>query len=254
MRQLLRREEERKRVANQMPVENPRPAPTASAKRNPPAANPPEANRQSTPAQNPPPASAPGAAAAPPRPQPPPTVASQVVNPSSAAPDGPPVGKERAAQVTPPSSAPATPKPDGSAPQQTPPPAARPQLTPTSPPVQLANQPLSGKWIYSAGSASNSPFPPETVTLNLTEVNGQVRGIFAGRYRVPRNNKFSGRVTFSFDGPVHPGSSKFPFTASDGMKGTIEVIRLPGRQDTIEVVWHSERDKLTFDDLYFRLP
>jgi len=88
----------------------------------------------------------------------------------------------------------------------------------------------------------------------LTESNGQLRGVFSGRYRVPKNAKFNGRVTFSFEGPVRAGPSKFSFTASDGMKGDIEIIRLPGRKDEIEVVWKSERDKLTFDDLYFRLP
>ena len=88
----------------------------------------------------------------------------------------------------------------------------------------------------------------------MKEQNGQVSGNFNGRYRVPKNIKFNPRVSFSFAGPLHAGSSKYAFTGADGMKGEIELIRLPGRQDAIEVVWKSERDKLTFDDLYFRLP
>jgi hypothetical protein len=88
----------------------------------------------------------------------------------------------------------------------------------------------------------------------MTEAYGQVRGVFVGRYRVPKNRKLNPSVKFSFEGPVRPGSSKFPFTTADGMKGEIELIRLPNKQDAIEVVWYSERDKLTFDDIFFRKP
>jgi hypothetical protein len=38
------------------------------------------------------------------------------------------------------------------------------------------------------------------------------------------------------------------------MKGDLEIIRLPGKQDAIEVVWTSPQDKLTFDDIFFRVP
>ena len=223
MRQTMRKDEERKRVENQMPAENPR------------AAAPPSARTSTPPAPSPtptPPTLAPSTANQPPtpvqttplpKPQPPPPVISQTVKPPAPA------------QTSVPAQAPPAPKPAVTAPQ---------------PPLA----PLSGRWSYSAGSASGSPFPPEVTTLNLTESNGQLRGIFSARYRVPKNSKFSGRVTFSFEGPAHAGSSKFSFTASDGMKGDIEIIRLPGRKDAIEVVWKSERDKLTFDDLYFRTP
>ena len=242
MRLLLRREEERKRVENQMPSPA-RPAPAASQT----AAN----TNPAPPPQTPPPQ---------PKPQAPPVAVSQAppaVKPPAPAPERPPAAVERPAPQPAPTQTSSTSQTQSAPPQvsRPQPPVSRTQPPPVQTPApQPARLPLSGKWIYSAGSASGSPFPPETITLNLTESGGQVRGIFSGRYRVPRGNRFSGRVTFSFEGPARAGSSKFPFTASDGMKGDIEIIRLPGRQDAIEVVWRSERDKLTFDDLYFRLP
>ncbi len=71
---------------------------------------------------------------------------------------------------------------------------------------------------------------------------------------MPRGRKFGPSVKFHFECAVHPSSSKFPFATTGGTKGEIEVIRLPGKQDAIEVVWYSERDKLTFDDIFFRVP
>ena len=88
----------------------------------------------------------------------------------------------------------------------------------------------------------------------LAEAYNQVSGTFAGRYKIPKSNKVNPRVNFSFEGPLHPGSSKFTFTAADGSRGQIELIRVPGKQNAIEVVWYSERDKLTFDDIFFRVP
>jgi hypothetical protein len=244
MRQTLRREEERRRVENQMPAENPRSATPAPANAGRPPVATPSASSQA-------PATPPAAkqAAPPPKPQPPPTATSQMVKPPGTVPERPQTTTDRPlpAQASPPPPAPPSP------PQQPAASGTRPQET-APPPVPQPLQSFSGKWIYSAGSASGSPFPPETITLNLTESGGRVRGIFSGRYRAPKNSRFNGRVTFSFEGAVGRNSSKFPFESSDGMKGDIEIIRLPGRQDAIEVVWRSERDKLTFDDLYFRLP
>jgi hypothetical protein len=88
----------------------------------------------------------------------------------------------------------------------------------------------------------------------LSESSNQVSGTFAGRYKIPKNIKMNPRVNFSFEGPLRPGSSKFNFAAADGSRGQIELIRLPGKQNAIEVVWYSERDKLTFDDIFFRAP
>lgn len=88
----------------------------------------------------------------------------------------------------------------------------------------------------------------------LVQADNQIHGTFSGRYKVPKNARVSPRVNFSFEGPVSANSSKFTFSASDGMRGQIELIRLPGKQNAIEVVWYSERDKLTFDDIFFRAP
>ena len=88
----------------------------------------------------------------------------------------------------------------------------------------------------------------------LVDTNGQVSGTFSGKYKVPKNMKMGPKVNFSFEGTLHTGSSKFTFTAADGNRGQVEIIRLPGKQNAIEVVWYSERDKLTFDDLFFRAP
>jgi proteasome lid subunit RPN8/RPN11 len=138
-----------------------------------------------------------------------------------------------------------------------PPPVAPPPPKPvaTAPTtLQPAPGSLSGRWVYSSASKSGSPFPPESVTLVMSEAYQQVRGVFVGRYRVPKNRKFNPKVNLNFEGPVRAGGSKFSYTSPDGMKGELELIRLPGKQDAIEVVWTSERDKLTFDDIFFRVP
>ena len=76
-----------------------------------------------------------------------------------------------------------------------------------------------------------------------------------GRYKVPKNSKISPKVSFDFGGPVQAaGPSKFTFTSPDGSKGQIELIRLNGKQNAIEVVWYSNRDKITFDDIFYRVP
>jgi proteasome lid subunit RPN8/RPN11 len=193
MRQLLRREEERKRVENQMP-----------------AAEPAGESGPSTPLTPPP--------------------------------DNPPQDKPQGA-------APSTDKSKSSADRPAPsPPEIKSALPSTSLPV------LSGRWVYSPAYQSASPFPPEFVTLTLVEASNEISGTLAGRYKVPKSNKMSSRVNFNFKGPLQPGPAKFKFTASDGMKGQIELMHLPGKQNAIEVVWYSERDKLTFDDIFFRAP
>jgi hypothetical protein len=220
MRQQMRREEERKRVENQMPAA---PPPTATAQN-------PAVNR--TP---PPPASA-----IPPAP----------VNsaPASTA------GKQTATVNSQPAEIPQA-QPQSVPQEKAQPPAPKPAQTAAAvPPAQPALPSLSGRWVYSRASKSGSPFPPESINLMMTEAYGQVRGIFSGRYRVPRNRKFAPKVTLNFEGAIHPGTSKFTFTSPDGMKGDLEIIRLPGKQDAIEVVWTSPQDKLTFDDIFFRVP
>ncbi len=71
----------------------------------------------------------------------------------------------------------------------------------------------------------------------LSESDSQLAGAFAGRYRIPKNARMAPKVSFSFEGPVQPGSSKYTFTAADGSKGEVELIRSPGKQNALEVIW-----------------
>jgi len=113
---------------------------------------------------------------------------------------------------------------------------------------------LSGHWVHGADAPTGSPFPPESLSLTLNESGGQLRGSFSGSYKVPKDRKGNGRIDFEFAGPAGAGSARFPFNAADGSKGEVEIIRLPGHLDTIEVVWHSSRDQITFDDVFQRVP
>ena len=113
---------------------------------------------------------------------------------------------------------------------------------------------LSGHWVHGADAPTGSPFPPESLSLTLNESGGQLRGSFSGSYKVPKDRKGNGRIDFEFAGPAGAGSARFPFNAADGSKGEVEIIRLPGHLDTIEVVWHSSRDRITFDDVFQRVP
>jgi hypothetical protein len=113
---------------------------------------------------------------------------------------------------------------------------------------------LLGRWAYSQAYKSGSAFPTQSATLAMTEADDRVHGVFVGRYRVPHNRKFSPLVNFNFEGVAQPGSSKFRFTSTEGMEGEIELLRLPGKHNAIEVVWYFERDKLIFDDVFLRVP
>jgi hypothetical protein len=172
----------------------------------------------------------------------------QTLVPQATRPVAPPPEKTPSERPAPPPPAPVNRSTTAAAP----PPVSKP-AAPAPQPVRTEPS-LSGRWVYSPASKSGSAYPPESVTLMLAEAYNQVNGTFAGRYKVPKNGKLNPKVNFSFEGPLRPGSSKFSFTAPDGMKGEIELIRLPGKQNAIEVVWYSERDKLTFDDIFFRAP
>jgi len=131
-----------------------------------------------------------------------------------------------------------------------------PAPPPAPAPVQRAlpqPQPLlAGRWDYSKSFQSGSPFPPESATLAIAQSNDQVTGTFAGRYRVPKGRKVKADVQLRFAGPARPGPQKFTFNAADGNTGEIEILPVAGKPNEIEVVWHSARDGLTFDDVLFR--
>ncbi|MGA2114026.1 MAG: hypothetical protein ABSH56_04675 [Bryobacteraceae bacterium] len=114
--------------------------------------------------------------------------------------------------------------------------------------------PLSGHWVHGADAPTGSPFPPESLLLTLNESAGQIRGSFSGSYKVPKNRKLNGKVDFQFAGPAGGSSAHLPFSSADGSTGEVEIIRVAGHIDTIEVVWHSSRDRVTFDDVFQRVP
>ncbi|MGP8248029.1 MAG: hypothetical protein ACLQVN_26390 [Bryobacteraceae bacterium] len=146
------------------------------------------------------------------------------------------------------------PEASGAAAGSAPAPSSTPEIAPA--PVQPPKPvlaPLSGHWVHGADGPTGSPFPPESLLLTLNESAGRLQGSFSGSYKVPKNRKLNGRVDFDFAGPAGAGSARFPFKAADGSKGEVEIIRVPGHLDTIEVVWHSSRDRITFDDVFQRV-
>jgi len=46
---------------------------------------------------------------------------------------------------------------------------------------------------------------------------------------------------------------RFPWAASDGTKGSVELIRLANRSDSLEVVWYLQDRKYIFDDVLVRV-
>jgi len=139
-------------------------------------------------------------------------------------------------------------------------PVARPPLNTAAPPARVepptqavvAAPSLSGRWTFGRKSPSGSPFPPESVALSLSENGGVLQGNLAGRYRTPKSSGLKPDVRFSFEGPAHAGNMRFPWAASDGTKGSLELIRLPNKSDSIEVVWYSQDRKFIFDDVLVR--
>jgi hypothetical protein len=117
----------------------------------------------------------------------------------------------------------------------------------------VAASPLSGQWTFGRTSPSGSPFPPDSVALSLSENGGVLQGTLAGRYRTPKSSGLKPDVRFSFQGPARAGNMRFPWAASDGTKGSVELIRLPNKSDSIEVVWYSQDRKFIFDDVLVRV-
>jgi proteasome lid subunit RPN8/RPN11 len=123
-------------------------------------------------------------------------------------------------------------------------PATQPEVAPPA---------LSGQWTFGRTSPSGSPFPPESVALSLSEEGGVLKGTLAGRYRTPKSSGMKPEVRFSFQGAERPGNMRFPWATSDGRSGSVELIRLPNKSDSLEVVWYSQDRKLIFDDVLVRV-
>lgn len=143
------------------------------------------------------------------------------------------------------------------------PPESRPEplSNAVAPPARVlpATQPevaapsLSGQWTFGRTSPSGSPFPPESVALSLSEKGGVLKGTLAGRYRTPKSSGLKPEVRFSFQGAERSGNMRFPWATSDGRNGSVELIRLPNKSDSLEVVWYSQDRKLIFDDVLVRV-
>ena len=228
----------------------------------------PEPRSETAAARNQPSSSSATAAAVRGKPLPPPAAASAA--PSTASPSRP---VAQVVQPPPPTlSTPATSRPEpvvgNVAVPASPEPVARtpegrsaPLLNTVAPPARVnpVTQPavaapsLSGRWTFGPTSPSGSPFPPESVALSLSEIGGLLQGTLAGRYRTPRSSGLQPDVRFSFQGPARAGNMRFPWATSDGTKGSVELIRLPNRSDSIEVVWYSQDRKFIFDDVLVRV-
>jgi hypothetical protein len=143
------------------------------------------------------------------------------------------------------------PTPQPSPPQPAPLPESIPQQTPAS---QLAAQnatppstaspdegpSLAGLWIYSP-SLSNpdarkvAVYKPEYIQLRIDIENNTLRGEYAARYQVP-DRPISSEVQFVFEGKRDDAS--FPWNASDGTRGTVDLKMLGVR--LIQVNWRVE--------------
>jgi len=118
--------------------------------------------------------------------------------------------------------------------------------------LEPASPSLTGVWGTVRSAKTASPFAPVSVRLILSEKDGWVSGTLTGKYQAPKQARFNAEVAFSFGG-TGGGPLKFQFAGTRNSKGIIELIRLPGSMNTLEVVWSMDGRKLVFDDLFYRL-
>jgi hypothetical protein len=150
-------------------------------------------------------------------------------------------------------------------PQSIPPPAPRQAGNPSFEPVRAIQtaEPrrprdvtlpsLAGTWVVSRSPRNASPHPAASARLILSDTGDWITGILTGTYEVPKKIRLDPKVALTFAGRGGSASLKFPFSAADGSRGTLEMIRLPGNPNTIEVVWEPNGRNLVFDDLFVRL-
>jgi hypothetical protein len=86
----------------------------------------------------------------------------------------------------------------------------------------------------------------------LSDSGDWIAGILTGTYQIPKKSQLDPHIALTFAGPGGTLPLKFPFSAADGSRGTLEIIRLPRNPNTIEVVWESTGRNLVFDDLFVR--
>ena len=134
-----------------------------------------------------------------------------------------------------------------------PPDRPAPQVPSASKPQAPKHPSLAGVWSTARSAKTASSFAPVLVKIGISESEGWLAGSLTGVYRIPKSARFNAECSFSFGGPDRGGSLKFAFAAPGGSKGTIELIRLPGNPNAMEVVWVPAGRDFVFDDLFYRM-
>jgi hypothetical protein len=114
-------------------------------------------------------------------------------------------------------------------------------------PPEVTLPPLAGTWVASRAARNASPLAAVSVRVILSDTGGWITGTLTGTYQVPRKTQLDPHVAISFAGPGGGKSLKFPFSAADGSKGTLEIIRLPAAR-TPSSGMGTGRVNLAFDD------
>lgn len=115
-----------------------------------------------------------------------------------------------------------------------------PDSTPALPASPDEERSLAGLWIYSPAlgnpaSRKVAMYEPEYIQLRIDIENDTLRGEYASRYHVP-DRPISSEVEFSFEGKRDNAS--FPWNASDGTHGTVDLKMLSAR--LMQVNWRVE--------------
>jgi len=81
----------------------------------------------------------------------------------------------------------------------------------------------------------------------VVDSNGWYQGTLDAQYRSGSKKE---RTIFTFGGRIAAnGVARFPWTSSDGRRGQIEFVRVPGAQGALEVVWYGADVKRVFDEI-----
>jgi hypothetical protein len=84
---------------------------------------------------------------------------------------------------------------------------------------------MSGTWFYrppETPSKNKDLYPPEFIETSITEENGQLRGTYHARYKVP-NRPVAPDVSFQFAGAFSGDSGSLPWSGSGGSKGEVTI-------------------------------
>jgi len=132
------------------------------------------------------------------------------------------------------------PRPETAPPEPLASPLPAPDSTPPLPALPVEAGSPAGLWIYSPAlgnpaSRKVAMYEPEYIQLRIDIENDTLRGEYAARYHVP-DRPISSEVEFSFEGKRDNAS--FPWNASDGTHGTVDLKMLSAR--LMQVNWRVE--------------